>query len=1607
MAQGYFALAAGDLAQAWSDTGLLSADDWSRVPSIVGYRGDGLAGGTSVDPRTVIGSSDVVDVNVNLANPDSYTTGGVAEFDGIADPVVALQGSGTARAPYLVIHLDTTGREGVTLGALLRDIDAGTSAVQPVAIQYRVGETGDWINVDGGYVANANIGSDTAVSVTLPAEANDQAQVQVRVITTDAVGSDAFIGVDDITVTSAPIAAAEPVLPWINEFHYDNDGADTGEAVEIAGTAGTDLTGWSLVLYNGSNSAPYGTIALSGTIADQADGYGTLSFAAAGLQNGSPDGFALVDAGGTVVQFLSYEGAITAASGAAAGLTSTDIGVIEGASSPLGFSLQLKGSGANYGDFAWAEASDDSFGSVNDGQSFGDAPPPPVAGALSIADALVTESESDSGTAELVFDVTRSGGSTGAVSATWTVTLGTAGADDLATTTLTGTVSFADGATAATIVLPVQGDEIVEGDESFTVTLSGATGGATIADAEATGTIVNDDEGTPPPMGSVFINEIHYDDESTDTGEAIEVAGLAGTDLTGWSLVLYNGNGGASYGTIALSGVIADQANGYGTVAVPAVGLQNGSPDGIALVDASGNVVQFLSYEGTMLATNGPAAGLTSTDIGVAEEPAPGDGFSLQLKGTGASAADFVWTAPSDDSFGDVNDGQSFIAPNGTGQVSIRDAQFAEGDSGATEFSFVVRRAGGSASAASVDYAVTLDGSADADDFGPGAVFNGTVSFAEGQSEATITLPVAGDLVGEANETFSITLSNPQGDIVVADASATGTILNDDLVTLAIGTIQGLGHVSGYVGQAVKTSGIVTAVDSNGYYVQDPSGDGDAATSDGIFVFTGSAPTVAVGDALDITGTVSEFQGGPAGLSVTQIDTATATVVSSGNALPNAIVIGQGGVLPPSMVIDDDGLTSYDPTSDGIDFYESLEGMRVTIDAPMAVANTNNFGETFVVASGGAGATGVNDRGGITLSDGDYNPEKIQIDDDAAIYAGFMPGYSTGDVLSDVTGIVNYAFDSYEVLVTEAVTVTQDVTLDRETADFASDADSLSIATYNVENLDPSDAKFDLLASDIVYNLRAPDIIAVQEIQDGDGAGNGSDLSGTVTAQLLIDAIAAEGGPRYVYLEVAPDAPNSTGGEPGGNIRNGYFYNADRVSYVTGSAELIEGPAYEGTRRPLVAEFLFNGEAVTSINVHFTSRGGSDPLFGNTQPPADAGEAARENQAAGIRAYVNEALAGDPGKNIAVMGDFNGFYFEDAQEILTGDGVLTNLATLLPEAERYSYLFDGNSQLLDNMLVTGGLLAAASYDSVHINAEFGGERATDHDPQVALFDFANPNVAPVANDDAIAVNEDATTDNLVATLLGNDIDDGALRIDSVDTGETQGTVVFDAETQSLRYVADADAFDALATGETATDSFSYTVVDAEGLTSTATVTVTITGVADGVVRNGTVFGDMLVGTGGEDVLNGLNGNDVSMGLGGNDTLSGGNGNDHLEGGDGSDALFGDNGNDTMLGGAGDDLLAGERGNDSLSGNAGADVFAFDRQSGADVITDYQIGVDTLLFADNLDIIRTRASDTDRDGTMDLTIAFRQGGGVTLLGIDDLGSVTIENGDVPMMSEMVL
>jgi len=233
-------LSTGPLTQNWSNAGLITTtDDWSGVPSIEGFQGGGLTGSNDVDPQTVLAADDPGTLDV-LANQSStsISSGGVAEFDTITDPVVAFQGSGSADAPYLQIYLNTTGRQDIRVQYLLRDIDgSGDDAAQQVGLHYRVGNSGSWTNLPGGYVADAstaNLATDEfPIDVTLPAAAENQAQVQLRIMTTNASGSDEFIGVDDIQISSnslTPPLTATIISSSNVSVNGGNDGSATAGA---------------------------------------------------------------------------------------------------------------------------------------------------------------------------------------------------------------------------------------------------------------------------------------------------------------------------------------------------------------------------------------------------------------------------------------------------------------------------------------------------------------------------------------------------------------------------------------------------------------------------------------------------------------------------------------------------------------------------------------------------------------------------------------------------------------------------------------------------------------------------------------------------------------------------------------------------------------------------------------------------------------------------------------------------------------------------------------------------------------------------------------------------------------------------------------------------------------------------------------------------------------------------------------------------------------------------------------------------------------------------------------------------------------------------------
>ncbi|CUA83202.1 endonuclease [Pseudidiomarina woesei] len=409
---------------------------------------------------------------------------------------------------------------------------------------------------------------------------------------------------------------------WINELHYDNDGTDTGEFVEVAGSAGTDLSGWQIIAYNGNGGGAYATGNLSGVITNQSNGFGAVSVAMSGLQNGSPDGVALIDAQGSVVQFLSYEGSFTATDGPASGMTSQDIGVSETTSTPVGQSLQLAGSGSQYSDFSWQAPQTSSPGTLNAGQSFVSAEP--------VNEAPVASFSTTCNNLDCSFDGAASTDTDGSVvSYSW---------------------DFGDGNAASGV--SVNHSYAVAGDYAATLTV---TDNATATDTMTVVLSVT----APPAAPVVWINELHYDNKGGDRNEFVEVAGTAGSDVSGWSIQGYNGADGGVYASISLSGVIANQQNGFGTLAFDFSGLQNGSPDGLALVDAQGQVVQFISYEGTFVASAGAAAGLTSEAIGVEETSNTSANDSLQLSGSGSQYSDFIWQNPARNTAGSVNNGQT------------------------------------------------------------------------------------------------------------------------------------------------------------------------------------------------------------------------------------------------------------------------------------------------------------------------------------------------------------------------------------------------------------------------------------------------------------------------------------------------------------------------------------------------------------------------------------------------------------------------------------------------------------------------------------------------------------------------------------------------------------------------------------------------------------------------------------------------------------------------------------------------------------------------------------------------------------------------------------
>jgi predicted extracellular nuclease len=887
------------------------------------------------------------------------------------------------------------------------------------------------------------------------------------------------------------------------------------------------------------------------------------------------------------------------------------------------------------------------------------------------------------------------------------------------------------------------------------LTLTGVT--APPATAVSTGIVVSQVYGGGGNSGAPF------------THDFIELfnRGTSPASVDGWSLQYTSATGTGNFGgatnlitplpaaTLAPGQYLLVQEDSNAAVGAPLPTPDVTDATPISMAAGAGKVA--LVNTTTPLGCNGgsnpcPAAALAQiVDLvgygnanffeGAGPAPAPGNTTAM-VRGAGGctetdhNAADFTATAPTPRNTatplspcptGPVDRpvvatcGGPLTTPQGvaaTAQVSASDADDAVVDIAITEVT--PSPAPGS---------IALSGLAPAP--GPGGTATATVTVDAATPAATYAVAVTATNDDSAN---------PQ--------TGTCTLTVNVAVVATINQIQGAAHTSPLTGQDVAgVTGVVTARTTNGFWFQDPSPDTDPATSDALFVFTSAAPTVAVGDAVTVDGRVSEFRPGGAAstnLTTTEITGPRVTVASSGNPLPAATVVGTGGRVPPGEVIEDDASGSvetsgtFDPATDGIDFYESLEAMRVQLNDAVAVGPTSGFGEIPVVGDNGANAGVRTARGGVVVRPNDFNPERLHLDDQLA----GTPVVNVGDRFPGaIVGVIDYSFGNFKLYPTSTPTATSGG-LARETT-AAAGRSQISVGTFNVENLDPGDppAKFAQLAGLIVDNLKAPDILAVEEIQDNNGPTNDAVTDADVTFRTLIGAIQAAGGPSYDFRQINP-VDDQDGGEPGGNIRVGFLFRVDRgvgfvdrpggtptaATTVVGSGagtRLSFSPgridptnaAFTASRKPLAGEFRFRGHHLFVIANHFNSKGGDQPLFGRFQPPQRVTETQRVQQARVVHDFVAAIDAADPGAGVVVLGDLNDFEFSDAVATLRA-GVLHPLIETLPQNERYTYDFEGNSQTLDHILLSDALFARPfSYDVVHVNAEFA-EQASDHDPQV-------------------------------------------------------------------------------------------------------------------------------------------------------------------------------------------------------------------------------------------------------------------------------------------------
>ncbi|HVS31663.1 MAG TPA: choice-of-anchor X domain-containing protein [Thermoanaerobaculia bacterium] len=1131
------------------------------------------------------------------------------------------------------------------------------------------------------------------------------------------------------SITLFGVGSGAPV--FINEIHYDNTGEDVDEMIEIAGPAGTDLSGYSLILYNGASTsrAPYNTRTLTGVIPDQMNGFGTAAFfyPVNGIQNGSPDGMALVGPGG-LIQFLSYEGTFTAVGGPADGMTSVSIGVSEDGTEPIGQSLQLTGSGTHYGDFTWSGPVTATPSAVNIGQTFGETPTL----TLSIDDFSADE------------------GNTGITLFTFTVSLNMpapaggisfdiATADDSATSpgdyTSINLVneSIPAGSVSKSYDVNVIGDTVVEPNETFKVIVSNVSAPAVVVKGEGIGTIVNDD----PAIISIAALNTSYD-ENFDT---LASSGTSSATPGGWYL-RETGSGGAADGQYVAGtgsgnggnvysfGAAGSAERAFGTLrsgaVVPTIGANYSNDTGTTIRSL------IISYTGEQwrLGTAGRADrldfqySLDAADLGSGTWT-DADALDFSSVTTTGTAGARDGNAPANRaSVNGFVTGLS-IPPGSTFWIRFSDFDAAGADDGLAidDFSLVASDT------------VPPTGSATAT---PSAVEAGetsrlSVTVVPGVNPASTNITVTADLTpiggaaaqplfddgtnGDAtanDNTFTydatVSLSTPLGAktiaFVIADAqgrstsASTGLTVDPPLVVYEIFDIQGSGPASPFAGTKVKTvENVVTSVAPQGFFIQTPDWRADAstATSNGIFVFTSTAPSVQVGNEVEVSGLVIEFFG------MTEFTPPVSYKVTA-----------------PSVA-----LPAYFEVPQGFTDFESVEGMLARVTNGRAAVGTDQFGETKIVAGP--------ERPFRTPGLFAGRPDIFEVDPTKGTRTP-NPGIVGGATIHSATGPIMFTFSDYVVW-------TDELTFENPPFPRAVRARTSGEFTVGAQNMfrlfddvdDPAigepvtptadyQARLAAFSHHIRQILGSPEVLAMSEVenlatlQDLAARLNGDDATLGYTAYLI------EG--------------NDIGGIDVGFLVRGSV-QVDSVSQIGATDTWIapggSQPELLNDRPPLMLRGAYTGNGtpfpIAVIGVHQRSLIGVET--------SDRVRRKRQEQAFRLSQAIQGLQTAEPHLKLVVTGDFNAFEFSDGYADVMGQvtGILDPAGALVPgsdevdpdltnhvlnvaASDRYSYVHEGVTQVLDHSLTTASLASwhrGMQFARANADAPFSANRVSDHD----------------------------------------------------------------------------------------------------------------------------------------------------------------------------------------------------------------------------------------------------------------------------------------------------